>query len=256
MHYSDNKFPWGVFAGELHERGHTLPLFLPAQNGGFTLFFDNESEAEASRFIENIALYLTSVLPQGLVKSVVFDFGYKKRFPDLASLKAAHLYDIALDPEEAQRHFAQLEKVSLYRHHELLSPEVATISDYNRLHEENPEPYCLLLLNLNNFSDNIISPEKINAFFASAFEVGFFTVAFGTQTLAENQTETVKMLTKRFPPLQFVHNKLHFGKAYPVLQKVTELHPFQHLNTDSATLRDTLLHRAEAAQKKRLQEVH
>ncbi len=255
MHYSDNKFPWGVFAGELHERGHTLPLFLPAQNGGFTLFFDDESEAEASRFIENVALHLASMLPQGLVKSVVFDFGYKKRFPDLASLKAANLYDIALNPEEALRHFAQLEKVSLYRHHELLSPEVATISDYNRLHKINPEPYCMLMLNLNDFPANIISPEKINAFFASAFEVGFYTIAFGSQALAENQSETIKILTKRFPPLQFEHNKLHFGKAYPVLQKVTELHPFQHLNTDSATLRDSLLNRTEAAQTNRLQEV-
>jgi len=232
-----------------------MPLFLPAQNGGFTLFFDDESEAEASRFMENIALHLASTLPQGLVRSVVFDFGYKKRFPDLASLKAANLYDIALNAEEAQHHFTKLEKISLYRHHELLSPEAATISDYNQLHETNPQPYCLLLLNLNDFPDNIISPAKINAFFASAFEVGFYTIAFGSQAMAESQNETVKMLIKRFPPLQFAHRKLHFGKAYPVLQKVTDIHSFRHLKSDSATLRDSLLQRVETAPKNRLQEV-
>ena len=255
MQHLDNKFPWGVFAGELHERGHTLPLFLPAQNGGFTLFFDEESEAEASCFIESLTLHLTSILPHGLVKTVVFDFGYKKRFPDLAALKALHLYDIALDPDEAQRHFLQMEKISLYRHHELLSPEITTISDYNQLHQDKAEPYYILLLNLNNFPGTIISPEKIQAYFTSTFEVGVYTIAFGNQVLTENQNESIKILTKYFPPLQFKHNTLHFDNAYPVLQKVTKMHPFTHLHTDVTKLRDNLLHRAETTQNNTLQEV-
>ena len=255
MQHLDNKFPWGIFAGELHERGHTLPLFLPTQNGGLTLFFDDESETEASSFIENLTLHVISVLPHGLVKTIVFDFGYKKRFPDLASLKTLHLYDIALDPDEAKRHFLQMEKISLYRHHELLSPEVTTISSYNQLHQDKPEPYYILLLNLDNFPGTIISLEKIKAYFTSAFEVGVYTIAFGNQVLRENQNKTTKIVTKYFPPLQFEHKKLHFDNAYPVLQKVTKMHPFTHLNTDTTKLRDILLHRAETTPNNKLQEV-
>ena len=248
-------FPWGVFAGELFENGNTIPLFLPAQQGGFTLFFDEESETESNRFIENLALHLSVTLPPKAVKNVLFDFSYKKRFPDLALLKEADLYEIALDTQETLRRFSALEKISLYRHHELLTPQVKTISDYNRLHEESTESYYLLLINLHDFPDSGISPEKIKAFFASAFEVGFYTIAFGTQSLLESRNETVGQFTNLFPSLRFEHKKLLFGKAFPVLQKVTQQHTFRHLDADTAKMRNTVLYKLSVSERERLQEV-
>jgi hypothetical protein len=244
MQQKDNRFPWGVYIGELTDNGHTLPLFLPAHTGGFTLFFDDNSETAANNFIENAALRLYETLPQKRLKTTVFDFGYKKRFLDLSLLKEVNLYEIALTSEDAQQKFSQLEKVSLYRHHELLSSTILTISDYNHsVRDDQTEPYHLLLLNLDHFPETIVAPQKIKAFFESAFEVGFYTIAFGNKALLEEEKAGTEYFKTHFPMLEFKNNKLFFNDTLPEFQDLIQQHHFKPLNDNKTEL----LHKIFAA---------
>jgi len=48
------KFPWGIYIGDLIDDNDTIPLCLDSKQGGFCLLFDESSEAIANNFIENI----------------------------------------------------------------------------------------------------------------------------------------------------------------------------------------------------------
>ncbi len=248
----DNRyaFPWGIYIGEFRDNGNRLPLFLPAETGGFTLFFDDESEQDANTFIEKCALRLFASLPAGMIKTTLFDFGYKKRFPDLSMLKDAGLYRIALSAEDADRRFHELEKTLRYRHHELLSPEITTISRYNRQYAaQNPQSYHLLLLNLHHYPKSALSAEKIWAFFESAFEAGFYTIAFADTSLQERSEGSSATLIDQFPSLKFEKGKLHFTETFSVLESMSHQYTFAYEERSDIEIVEDILQRFHSRKK-------
>lgn len=80
--------------------------------------------------------------------------------------------------------FNSIEEIANYRLQELFSNETRTLSEYN---EQNSirERYHLLLVNLDDFPDAITSQKSVKKFFDSAYEVGFYTIAFAIKNKKE-----------------------------------------------------------------------
>lgn len=195
MQAQNHTFPWGTYIGDLINNNNTIPLCLDSQEGGFCLFFDQSSEQIANRFIENFSLSLFEVLPVETINVKVFDFG-KKRFMHLSSLENLNLYEIAYSPKSSVKMFDEIEELSLYRHHQILSIETPTISQYNK-ESDYVEPYSLLLLNLEDFT-NSIHLHRIKNFLDSAYQAGFYVIGFGDKNLIRNHSENIAYFFKKF----------------------------------------------------------
>jgi hypothetical protein len=170
MQNQNYAFPWGIYIGDLIDNSSdTIPLCLDSKEGGFCVIFDKNSEPIANNFIENIALKLFEVLPIGDMVVDIFDFSHKKRFMYLSSLQNDKLYDIAFNQRTATDKFDTIEEIALYRHHSILSYNTPT---------KFKEQYHLLLINLDSFPDEMSSVKRIKNFFDSAYEAGFYTIAF------------------------------------------------------------------------------
>ena len=237
MSISKNKhaFPWGIYIGNLIDNINKLPIYLPSHVGGFSVIFDDDSEVDANNFIENVALNLFDVLPSRDIKVDVFDFGYKKRFIDLSLLKNENLYDISLSIDEANSKFKKLEQISLHRHHNLLSSEITTISQYNQV-TKTIENYHLLLINLNHYPDNLSEPDKIKEFFESAYEVGFYTVAFGNKSVLDSKLEAIQHITNKFPVMEFKNKNIVFTKKLFEYTNLIQEYDFKYINDNKNTI--------------------
>lgn len=66
-------FPWGIHLGDWHHGDDSIPLCLPSRDGGLCYLYDDASEALACNLIENIALTLCEVLPDGAIGIDLFD---------------------------------------------------------------------------------------------------------------------------------------------------------------------------------------
>jgi len=166
-------FPWGIYIGDLIDNSDTIPLCLDSKQGGFCVLFDESSEEIANNFIENVALKLFEVLPIGRIEVDVFDFG-KPRFMKLSALKSANLYTVSFSKNRASDRFDALDELQNERLHTLLNYETPTLSEYNELHQAS-ETYQLLLINLDDFPDEMSSEKRIKNFFDSLYEAGFYT---------------------------------------------------------------------------------
>jgi hypothetical protein len=233
-------FPWGIYIGNLMDNGNRLPLYLQSSKGGFTLLFDQNSETDANNFIENITLKLFETLPINDINVDIFDFSYKKRFNDLSLLKEKNLYNISLTPEDAEKRFDELKKISLYRHHELLSPTVVSISDFNQLNKK-IENYYILLINLEHFPNCLSKNNEIEDFFESAYEVGFYIIAFGDQNRIQLQHKGTEYIINRYPHIKFKNSKIVFDKQSFDFYDLTQQYEFKQVDDNKREIIEKLL---------------
>jgi len=242
MSISKNKhtFPWGIYIGNLMDNGNKLPLYLSSSQGGFSVIFDDKSELNANNFIENISLKLFEALPVQDIVVDVFDFSYKKRFIDLSLLKDKNLYRISLTPEDANSRFTELEKISLYRHHELLSPTIKSISDFNQVNKR-IETYHLLLINLDHLPNNLSKSQKLKEFFETAYEVGFYTIAFGHKNTLETKQNEIQQIINKYPLIEFKNRKIVFTKKSFEFYDLTQQYEFKHIDDDKTKIVEKIL---------------
>jgi hypothetical protein len=171
--------PWGVYVGDLIDGDDSIPVCLDSQNGGFTFLYDNNSEEVAFDFIENVTLKLLEVLPPKLLSVNAFNFG-EENFLYLSKLKDVDIYKVANRSNRAKMMFDELEELAQDRHSDILSIDTPTLSEYN-IEADEPLQYHLLLINLEHFPDEFVSPKRVKTFFKSAFKAGFYTIAFGNK---------------------------------------------------------------------------
>jgi len=237
---NEHTFPWGIYIGNLMDNGNRLPLYLPSSKGGFNVFFDDASETETNNFIENVALKLFETLPVSDIEVDVFDFSYKKRFNDLSLLKDKNLYSIALTPEDTEKRFSELKKISLYRHHELLSTTIQSISNYNKVNKE-IQTYHLLLINLEHFPTSLSETKKIKDFFDTAYEVGFYTITFGNKNSIDTQNETTQYIVDRYPSIEFKNSKIVFNKKSFDFYDLTQQYEFRYIKDNKTAIVEKIL---------------
>jgi len=205
-HYS---FPWGIYLGDTFIDNDSIPILIDSSKKGFCLTFDDNSEYRANELIENIALSSINVLPLGMIDVKAFDFG-KNRFLNLSSLKEIGIYEVANTIQKAKNLFDDIEDIAKYRHYELLSSDIQNISDYN-LQQESKEKYYLLLINLERFTQDIVSLSRVKDFFNLAFEAGIFTIFFGNINELIDDKVT-NYIVEKFPILEIKENKFIFNK--------------------------------------------
>lgn len=239
MPTKNHVFPWGVYIGDLIEDSDTIPLYLDSKQGGFCVLFDESSEKIANNFIENIALKLFEVLPIGDIVVDVFDFG-KKRFMYLSSLKNAKLYDIAYSHNSSSSKFNTIEEVALYRHHNLLSFDAPTLSEYNQQHSIR-EKYHLLLVNLDNFPDDMTSEKRIKNFFDSAYDAGFYTIAFGNKEVLGSDSKSTQSILNKFSHLNIENKKITLTKGLFEFADMLEDYEFEYINNNKDSIIKNLL---------------
>ena len=236
-------FPWGIYIGELSQHDETIPLLLDSQTGGFCLLFDEASELTAFNFMENIALALLETLPLGMLHTDVFNFG-KKRFMHLASLQQAKLYDIAYSPNTATSKFNALEEKALYRQHSLLSYEQATLSDYNK-NSSISENYHLILLNLEDFPDDMTSHKRIKDFIELAYEAGFYMIAFAHKDILQSEHKATGHILKQFPHLKIENKVFQFDKTLFQYTQLLKTYEFDYINNNKDSIIKALLAKVE-----------
>ena len=239
MPTKNHTFPWGIYIANLIDQNETIPLYLDSKQGGFCLLFDEYSERVANNFIENIALKLFERLPVGSLEVNVFDFG-KKRFMHLSALHNAKLYDIAYSPNSASNRFNAIEDIALNRHHNLLSFDAPTLSEYNQSNSLK-ERYYLLLVNLEDFPDDMSSQKRIKNFFDSAYEAGFYTIAFGSREVLQSEIKATEVILNRFPHLTIQNKKFKLTKELFEFADMVEDYEFEYLNENKERIVKNLL---------------
>ncbi|CAA6809154.1 MAG: Cell division protein FtsK [uncultured Sulfurovum sp.] len=244
MPIQNHAFPWGIYIGDLIDNNDNMPLCLDSKQGGFCVLFDDESEVTANTFIENVALKLFEVLPMGDMLVDIFDFSHKKRFMHLSSLQSQKLYNIAFNQNNATTKFNKIEEIALERHHNTLSFETPTISEYNQK-SKFKEQYHLLLINLDSFPDETTSKKRIKNFFDSAYEAGFYTIAFGSQDILESEVNATQVILNQFVHLSIKNNTFKFTKELIEFADIIKKYDFEYVNDNKDKIIQSLLAQLE-----------
>jgi len=180
-------FPWGVCVGALAamESEAASHALLPTAPGGLLVRFDLASQPAAVQVLETAALSLVDALPHRALEVHVIDFAIRKRFQYLSGLAPLRQYRLYDNRREAGGALDDFEALARYRHHELLTGDTPTLSDYNR-DSRGFERYRLLILNLNDFpGDDQRERERLLNILDAAFDAGIYLLAFvNTETLA------------------------------------------------------------------------
>jgi len=240
MNPRSHKFPWGIYIGDLIDNNDSIPLCLDSKQGGFCVLFDESSEQIANNFIENIALKLFEVLSIGDILVDIFDFSHKKRFMHLSSLQHEKLYDIAFNQNSAINKFNTIEEIALNRHHSILTSTAPTISDYNQ-ESKFKEQYHLLLINLDSFPDEMTSQKRIKNFFDSAYEAGFYTIAFGSTEVLESESKATQAILNHFTHLGIENKKVKLSKKLFEFTDMIEDYEFEYVNDNKDKIIENLL---------------
>lgn len=243
MPNQNHAFPWGVYIGDLIDNNDTIPLCLDSKQGGFCLLFDEESETIANNLVENIALKLFEVIPIGNIVVNIFDFG-KPRFTHLSALQSAKLYDIAYSSNSASSQFNAIEELANSRLHHLLPPNFETLSEYNQ-QSSFKEQYHLLLVNLNDFPDDMTSQNRIKNFFNSAYEAGFYTITFGSQEVLKSESKSTQAILNQFPHLSIENREFKFSKELFEFSDMLEDYAFEYVNDKRDEIVENLLSQLE-----------
>lgn len=240
MTEKNHAFPWGVYIGDFMIDRKSLPVCLPANQGGFCVLFDSESADIVNNFIENVALQLLNALPLGSLCVDVFDFDHKKRFGHLSEI--SDCYTILLNPNQATRKFEELELLSQNRHHNLLSHHTPTLSEYNQQNSDFIEQYHLLIVNLEHFPYGSVGAKRIAAFFDSPLTAGFYFIGFGQQSDLpnENDNKAFQFLLKRFSVLNAEDKKIELNDVIFPLNDLTKDFDFEYVNKNKSAIIQTL----------------
>ena len=244
MPKENHAFPWGIYIGDLIYNNDTIPFCLNSKEGGFCVLFDSSSEQIANNFMENIALKLLEVLAIGDMVIDIFDFSHKKRFMHLSSLQHKKIYDIAFNQNSATNKFNKLEEIALNRHHTILDFNTPTISDYNQK-SRFKEQYHLLLINLDSFPDEMTSQKRIKNFFDSAYEAGFYTIAFGNQEVLKSESKATQAILKQFSHLHIKNKEINLTKELFEFIDLIEDYEFEYVNDNKDKIIENLLAKLE-----------
>ncbi len=243
-------FPWGVYVGDIEVDTESTPIMIDSQKRGFSLLFDEVSSSKADDFLENIALSLIDVLPLDVIEVKAFDFG-KNRFLHLSSLKDIGIYEVAFNLQKAKNLFETIEEIAQYRHHNLLSSDIQAISEYN-LQEDEKERYYLLLINLKDFTQDVISLKRAKDFFDSAFEAGIFTLFFGDSDTFSKDDKVTNYLLEKFAKIELKNGKFLFNKKIFKYFDMLE-DGFEPLNQNKKTLTSKIKNRYEQKEENTLE---
>ncbi len=157
----------------------------------------------------------------------------------LAALQESKLYQIALNAQTASSKFNELEKIALHRHHQLLSFAAPTLSQYNQ-NSPAPEAYYLLLLHLEHYPDDLAAYKRLKEFFDSAFNAGFYTIAFASRAIFDTDNKAVRDVLDRFPHLPLVNQKVQLSQACFELAELTQLYDFEYVNDNKDLIIENL----------------
>ncbi|CAA6812874.1 MAG: Cell division protein FtsK [uncultured Sulfurovum sp.] len=240
----NHAFPWGNYIGDLTYQRETIPLCLDNTDGGFCLLYDQNSELNANNFIENIALNIIEAVPIGNVIIDILDTTHKKRFRHLSCLQSEKLYNIAYNQTMIIDKFNKLEALSLDRHHNILSLDTETISDYNQKNEQK-EAYHLLLINLDCFIDNTISHKRIKNFLDSAYDIGFYIIFFGSDELLDNDSNELESILRKFSQIKIENKTTVLTKDFFEFIDKIPTHSFKQISKDKDQTIANLLKKLE-----------
>jgi len=236
-------FPWGIYIGDLIDNNDTIPLCLDSKQGGFCLLFDEESEDTANNFIENVALKLFEVMPLGSIEVDVFDFG-GQRFMKLSALKKLNLYNTSIRKNRASDRFDVLDDIEIDRLENILSFDTPTLSDYNKLNDET-EKFYLLLMNLDDFPDEMSSPKRIKDFFKTAFNAGFYTIAFGSHNLFQSKSKATQIILNKFHDIDISKNQFTIPNELFGFDELLKTYEFEYVNDNKNRIIKHLLSQFE-----------
>jgi hypothetical protein len=207
-------FPWGINIGDVNNDTFTTLLLLPTQQGGVVVLYEDNIEQKANQFVENMVLHLLHLFSIGHIQANIIDYSLKKRFSYLSTLKSAQMYEIAMSSSDAHNMFNEIEKVARYRHHELLTEQTPTVSDFNRKNQKFKEKFYLLVINLEHYPDDMAPVKRLEEFFESAFEAGFFVIAFGSSNIQHSQHEIVQSFLKTYAKIVINSKGMELPKEY------------------------------------------
>ncbi len=227
-------FPWGVYIGDLENDLEKTPMMLDSKKGGFIVLFDDESEKTSANLIETIALNLLNIMPLNSLKLKIFDFG-KKRFLYLSELEKINLYDISYKADSARDMYEEMEDYILKRYHDCITHETQDLNTYNEKYNKQEEFY-LMIINLEDFPDNLIESKKIEDFIDPAYINGVYVIAFGNKKILENKNESTKSVLNRFPHLTITQSDIEFSENIFEHRELLELSDFKILETDKNIL--------------------
>jgi len=195
-------FPFGIYCGELIDIDNNyIPLLLPEDSGGMCIIFDDDKEQEANCFIENMALKLLEVVSTGNLEVNIFDYSIRKRFSYLSNFKSDGLYKILNKSQLSNQYFSELEEIARKRHDELLSPRNKTISIYNQS-SKFPELFYLLIINLEDFPDDLTSDKRFIELISAAHEAGIYIMAFGNKDILATKKKATKFILNQYPIIE------------------------------------------------------
>lgn len=232
--YDNYVFPWGVYIGKLEYKNNEIPALINANEGGFVLLFDNTNEEIVNNFIENITLTLLNVMPLNSLKIYVFDFG-KKRFLYLSELGKIGIYNIAYTMNKAKYYFDELEDMVLKRYHNYLNIDTPNLNEYN-LKNNTSEEFILLIINLEDFPDEMTNPKRIINFLESAYEAGVYVIAFGNKDIIDTNIKATKEILKYFPHITVTNSQFSIPEKLFKLQKLLKLYNFEYVNENKKIL--------------------
>jgi hypothetical protein len=221
-------FPWGIYVGDLIENNSSIPLCLDSKRGGFCILFDEDSEEVTNNFIENVALKLFEVMPVGSIEVDIFDFG-RPRFMKLSALRKANLYRVLYSKNRANDRFDMLDELGKDRLHNLLSFDAPTLSEYNKLNSER-EIFHLLLINLDDFPDEMSSPKRIRNFLDASYDAGFYTIAFGSKKIVNSKSKATKAILKRFDTIKIEHGQFKISNKLFAFKELLNEYEFEYIN--------------------------
>lgn len=221
---NNKTFPYGIHLCNFDSINQeiTIPYLFSSEKGGIIFRYDNQSENFCNEVIENVALSISLPLVKGLVKYHVFDYSHRKRFHYLSELAADQLYSISLSEVQAQKNFDILEAESINRHHERLSINFPTLSDYNK-NQSRPLPYHVLIINLAHYPESYSGINRWNKFLEAAFQAGFYCIGFLPSDLEIKEKSAIDSFFKYFPVIDVVQNKLE------ILEIIDESFPLQRM---------------------------
>lgn len=199
------EFPWGIQIGSLkHPKTNELMLAkLPANAGGLVVSYDDGHEQDATELVEFAVASIFAELPINLVDVHVIDFGIKKRFYHISQLEHLRLYRIYHGLTDARKYLEEVEKVSIYRHHNLLSGKIRSISEYNKANAY-AEKYSIVIVNLEDYPGDGQSIANFSRILKDSFDAGFYTIILNRQEMADKsvsaeRTDFMETIRGAFP---------------------------------------------------------
>lgn len=223
-------FPWGVNVAKIRhpKNGETVPGLLPTSPGGFLVSYVEGRTQEANLLIQNAVASILAQLPIQGANINVLDFSIKNQFSILSVLEASKIFKTHHFASDAMAYLEQVECLCVERHHNLLGSNFMTLSDYNQ-QATGPEPYTIIILNLNDFPTNAASIEKLSKVLSSAHEAGFYTIL----SCNISQEFSGADANKREQFLQFVREKYpELNLKHEIVETRIEIKDQHHASKD------------------------